>query len=103
MAKRMFYKFSVWDDDGNRFYADVTTETRARQLICHMWQIAPSRAKGMWVKDNESGLLVGKVYRYSQYGKSVYSYETTDSKIRKINEDGTFVKPKKKTPAPFGL
>lgn len=98
----MFYKFSVWEN-GQTFYADVTTEKAARQLICQLWEIAPTRAKKMWVKNNETGLFVGLVARYTRNGKVEYAYETTDSKVRVINTDGTFVKKTKKQPSPFGL
>ena len=99
----LYYKFSVYTERKNgkmEKYADCTTETKARALGIQLLypRVTP------WIKNNETGLFIGMIERYNNYGIMEYIYTTTDSRERKINKDGTFVKKTKKTkPAPFGL
>lgn len=101
---RMFYKYSVYviRNGKDEFFADVTTATAARKLICRCYEIGANINK-MWVKNNETGLFEGMVQTYTGYNGRNYVYCTTDSKERKINTDGTFVKKKKNEWRPFGL
>ena len=95
----MFYKYSVYKDNGKTFYANVTTERRAIQLIISLYETGNSDlARKMWVRNNETGMLIGIVNKRVNR----YTYETTSGRERYVNTDGTFVK---KTPKgnQFGL
>lgn len=94
----LYFKYSVVYDNWE-WYANATTETMARKRIID----AGGFDGKMWVRNNETGLLIGLVRRY-HYGSLQYLYETTDGRERRINADGTFVKKTKKKEAhPFGL
>lgn len=95
---RMFYKYSIWRDDGKIFWSNNTTEKSAIATIIICYGISPSMARKMWIKNNETGMLIGRVNRLDNR----FTYETTDGRERYVNKDGTFVKKTKKTNA-FGL
>jgi len=100
MSGHLFYKYSVVYDKNRESYANATTETMARKIIIN----AGGCNGEMWVRNNESGLLIGIVSKYNHYGIIEYTYETTDGRERRINADGTFAKKtKKKEWHPFGL
>lgn len=96
---RLNFRFSVVDGRSKKVLTFKTTEAYAR-----MWIIDMKGFNGkMWVKNNETGLLIGLVNRYDRSGKIEYYYETTDGKERRIKADGTFFKKAKKNSLPFGL
>lgn len=95
---RMFYKYSVWRDDGKKFDSNVSSEKSAIATIIWYYGFLPNIARKMWVKNNETGMIVGTVHRLGDK----FTYETTDGRERYVNKDGTFVKKPKGTNA-FGL
>lgn len=95
---RMFYKYSVWMDDGKTFWSNTTTEKAAIAAIIDYYGISSSTARKMWVRNNETGMLIGMVNRLGNR----FTYETTDGRERYVNKDGTFVKKPRGTNA-FGL
>lgn len=95
---RMFYKYSVWMDDGKTFWSNNTTEKSAIATIIVYYGISSSTARKMWVKNNETGMIIGTVHKLGDK----FTYETTDGRERYVNKDGTFVKKPKGTNA-FGL
>lgn len=83
----MFYKYSIWTDDGEKFFSNVTSERKAIAAIIRYYSISSSTARKMWVKNNETGMLIGIVNKRSRG----YTYET-DKGERYVNTDGTFMK-----------
>lgn len=95
---RMFYKYSIWGDNGKTFWSNTTTEKRAIAMMIDYYSYNSNAARKMWIKNNETGMLIGTVHKLGDK----FTYETTDGRERYVNMDGTFVKKTKKTNA-FGL
>lgn len=102
---RMFYKYSIWEDvHGNmEFYSNVTTEKAAIQTIIALYDGALNRARRMWIRNNETNYIIGRVNRHKKGDGFAYAYETIDGRERYVNKDGTFVKNKKSKTNEFGL
>lgn len=77
------------------------TLTRARRAICNYYNGSPRYARNLWIKNLKTGHIVGKVDVYIQDMSIIYVYTTVDSKERRINTDGTFVK--KKVSSQYGI
>lgn len=96
---RLNFRFSVVDGRSREVINFTTTEAKARRYIIDMGGFDGK----MWVKNNETGLLIGSISKYNHYGSILYYYETTNGKERRIKADGSFFKKAKKKTLPFGL